>query len=311
MQKKKFFPFIVLVSVVVAMTFLSRDFLRIYNLLETLRYAIELGIMAVPMTMIITSGGIDLSVASILALTSIIMGKIWQITANICLSITLSTIFSGFLGLMNGLLITRLNIPPIVVTIATMAAYRGIAEGLGGGRGITGFPTKFQEFGQGSLFGLIPYATFVLVVVFFFGHFLLSQSKFGRSVVAIGYNETGAKFSGINVSKVKMILYTLSGLFSGLAGIIYSSRIGASKSNAFMGGELEVITSVVLGGTSISGGQGSVLGSLVGVLAITFLKNGMNLARIPHSVQSMFIGIILVLSVILSSGFPFKKIMKN
>lgn len=299
-MQKKFFPLVVLVSIIMAMIFLSRDFLKIYNLLETLRYAIELGIMAVPMTMIIASGGIDLSVASVLALTSIIMGKIWQLTANIWFSITLSAIFSCFLGLMNGLLITRLNIPPIVVTIATMAAYRGIAEGLGGGRGITGFPVKFQEFGQGSLFGLIPYAAFVLVATFLFGHFLLSHSKFGRSVVAIGYNEVGAKFSGINVPKVKVILYTLSGFFSGLAGIIYSSRIGASKSNAFMGGELEVITSVVLGGTSISGGQGSVLGSLVGVLAITFLKYGMNLARIPHSVQNMFIGIILMLSVVIS-----------
>ena len=297
--RKEFVLLLVLILVFVIMSFLSKEFLRVSNLLEALRYAVEMGIMTIPMTMIIVTGGIDLSVASNLALSSILMGIIWKyVGINIWIAGIMASILGAGAGALNGVLITKLNIPPIVVTLATMAAYRGIATGLSRGRGITGFPESFQNFGQGSLGGLVPYSIFIWIIIAIIGHIILSKSKFGRYVFAIGHNEVGALYSTVPVARVKFILYTLSGLMAGLSGVIYSARIGASKSNAFMGGELEVITAVVLGGTSITGGEGNILGSTLGVLIITFLKNGLNLARIPHSIQSVIVGIVLVIAIV-------------
>jgi ribose/xylose/arabinose/galactoside ABC-type transport system permease subunit len=211
-------------------------------------------------------------------------------------------------------MITKMKIPPIVVTIATMAAYRGLANGLGGGRGITNFPEKFQTFGQGSLFNLIPYSAFVMVLVVVFGYIIMERSKLGRYITSIGYNETGAYYSGVKVNRIKLMLYIFSGMMAGLAGIIYTARLGAAKANAFTGGELEVVTAVVLGGTSVTGGENNIVGTIIGVLIITFLKNGLNLARVPHSVQTMLIGIILISAIVVYSrirNIPFREIVRK
>jgi len=316
---KKSLPLLIfLVVEIFTLSLFSREFLTIKNLLETLRYAVELGIMAVPMTMIIATGGIDLSVASMLALTGILIGIVWKHTNNIWISSLVGLSIACGLGGINGLIITKMKIPPIVVTIATMAAYRGLANGLGGGRGITNFPDGFETFGQGSLLNLIPYSAFIMIVVAIVGYVVMEKSKLGRYITAIGYNEVGTYYSGIKVDKLKLMLYTSSGMIAGLAGIIYTARLGAAKANAFVGGELEVITAVVLGGTSVTGGENNITGTIISVLIITFLKNGLNLARIPHSVQTMLIGIILIFAIVTYSklrGVPLslikKKILKS
>lgn len=314
-MRKNIFLLIILGVVVVIMSMMSKEFLRFSTLLESLRYAVEMGIMAVPMTMVIITAGIDLSVASTLALSGILMGIIWKyLNLNIWLAGLFAILVGSGCGLLNAYMITGLSIPPIVVTLATMAAYRGIATGLSKGRGITGFPESFQNFGQGSFMNFIPYSVFIWMIVALVGYVVLEKSKFGRYIYSIGHNETGAMFSAVPVVRVKNLLYLFSGMMAGLSGMIYSARIGAAKSNAFMGGELEVITAVVLGGTSITGGEGSILGSTLGVLIITFLKTGLNLARVPHSVQSIIVGIVLVASIITYTRFGvgfFKKIKKG
>jgi ribose/xylose/arabinose/galactoside ABC-type transport system permease subunit len=282
---------------VVTMSLLSDTFLTAANLLRTTQYAAEVGLLALPMTMIIISRGIDLSVASNMALSAMLMGLAWQHGLSIWVALTLGILTGTAAGWLNGWVIARLRVPAIVVTLATLAVYRGVATGLSGGRGIVGFPEAFLWLGSGRLVG-IPFQTLIWVGLVGLSGVVLSRTALGRYIYGIGHNEVALRFSGIPVDRVTLGLYVASGAVAGLTGVLYAARVATAKSNAAMGYELAAITAVVLGGTSLAGGEGTILGTVLGVLVISILQNGLTLARVPAAVQDVLIGTILLLAVL-------------
>jgi ribose/xylose/arabinose/galactoside ABC-type transport system permease subunit len=287
----------VLVACMVVLAFLSNVFMTAANLLRATRYAAEIGLLAIPMTMIIISRGIDLSIASNMALSAMMMGLAWEHGFAIWLAVGAGILTGTAAGLLNGWVIARVRVPAIIVTLATLAVYRGIATGLSGGRGIVGFPDSFLALAAGSVAG-IPFQTVVWLGLTGAGAVLLSRTPVGRYMYGIGHNEVALRFSGVDVDGLLLRLYTASGCVAGITGMIYASRVATAKSNAATGYELAVITAVVLGGTSLMGGEGTLLGTVLGVLIITILQNGLTLARVPSAVQDVLIGAVLVLAVL-------------
>lgn len=288
---------VVLAISVVVLAFLSEVFFTASNLLRASRYAAEIGLLAVPMTMIIISRGIDLSVASNLALSAMAMGLLWQLGMNIWLAVAAGILTGTVAGWLNGWVIARIRVPAIIVTLATLAVYRGVATGLSGGRGILGFPESFLFLGSGAMFS-VPVQTIVWIAVTVIGAVLLGRTVMGRYVYGIGHNEAALRFSGVNVDRIVLGLYTASGFLAGLTGVFYAARVATAKSNAATGYELAVITAVVLGGTSLAGGEGTILGTVLGVVIITILQNGLTLAHVPAAVQEVLIGAVLLLAVL-------------
>lgn len=291
----------VLLASVAVLAVLSDVFLTAENLLRSTRYAAEVGLLAIPMTMIIITRGVDLSVASTMALSAMTMGLLWQVGVPLAMAVLAGVAAGTAAGWLNGWIIARLRVPPIVVTLATLAAYRGVATGLSGGRGIIGFPDTFLFLGSGQLAG-IPVQTLLWLVATVAGAVILSRTVLGRYIYGIGHNEVAMRFSGVPVDRLLLGLYTASGFVAGLTGILYAARVATAKSNAATGYELAVITAVVLGGTSLAGGEGTVLGTVLGVLIIAVLQNGLTLARVPTSVQDVLVGAVLLLAVLTYGG---------
>ncbi len=284
-------------GLVIVMSIMSDRFLRLYNLMEMTRNFTEIGIIALPMTMIIITGGIDLSVESIVALAAIMFGWTFDATKSIPMACGAAVLAGGLAGILNGIIIGRYRIPPLVATLATMYVYRGLALGISTGRSYTGYPESFYFLGQGNV-GVLPtqliaYAILIVVAAIFLG-----RTYPGRFLFAMGYNEQASLFSGVRTRKMKYFLYTASGLVASLSAIIFVSRISTAKANAGAGFTFDAVTAVLLGGTSISGGSGSVIGTTLAMIAIGILRNGLTLARFPNELQSVIIGAVLIVSVI-------------
>lgn len=293
--------FIILMVAIVILSFISEPFRTIDNFLNQGRQLAEVGLVALPMTFIIITGGIDLSVGSIFGLTAIILGYAWKnlglpLEAAILLALVLATLA----GLFNGAVIVRMGVPPLIMTLATLALYRGLAQGISQGRSVTGYPPWFEILGQESVLG-IPTQVWLLVIATVISAIILSRTTFGRSLYAIGNNETGARFSGIPVGRVKLLIYGFSGLMAGVAGWIFVSRTTTTRSDMGTGLELDVIAAVVLGGTSIFGGSGSIVGTILGVILIQVLKNGLQLAGVTGDGTIVVIGFVLLGSVFLNN----------
>ncbi len=276
-------------------------FLTTENLLNQGRLMAEVGLVALPMTFIIITAGIDLSVGSILGLTAIVLGVSWKnfglpLEAAIVTAIAVGT----FAGFVNGWFITRVNVPPLIMTLASLALYRGLAEGISQARSVRGYPDWFFQLGQGEVLG-IPTQLWILSVAIVVAWGLLAFTVFGRSLYAIGHNETGARFSGIPVDRYKMIIYTASGFMASLAGCIFVSRVSTTRSDMGTGLELDVIAAVVLGGTSIFGGVGTIAGTVLGFIMIQLLKNGLSLTGVKGDATIIVIGSVLILSILLTN----------
>lgn len=294
---------LLLVLALVVLSFQSDRFLTVANLLNQGRLMTETGLIAIAMTFIIATGGIDLSVGSILGLAAIMTGVFWQ---NLGLPLpvaALAAIGVGTLaGLGNGLIITRFRVPPLIATLATLALYRGLAEGISQARSVRGYPDWFYVLGQGEVLG-VPTQLWVLLVVAVVASVLLAYTRWGRTVYAIGSNEVAARFSGLSVEKTKLLLYTASGFTSALAAVIFVSRVSTTRSDMGTGIELDAITAVVLGGASIFGGRGTILGTVIGLCLIQALKNGLSLAGITGDGTIMLIGAVLILAILASNLF--------
>ena len=267
----------------VLMSLLSDEFLDPENLLNQGRLAAEIALIALPMTLIIVTGGIDLSVGSIVGLTAIILGVAWQDWGlPLGIAIAVAVLVGTACGLFNGLFITRVGLPPLITTLATLALFRGLAEGIAQARSVRGYPEWFYALGQKNFLGdatSIPNQLFLVVISVAIIGAALAWTPFGRSLYAIGNNETGARFSGLPVQRNKLIIYTLSGFMSGLAGWVFVSRVSTTRSDMGTGFELTAITAVVVGGTSIFGGSGTIIGTVLGLALIQLLKNGLALGR--------------------------------
>jgi rhamnose transport system permease protein len=291
---------ILLISLAVLATQTDR-FLTTGNLLNQGRLMAEVGLVALPMTFIIITAGIDLSVGSIMGLCAIVLGVAWQnLGLPLELAIVVALATGALAGAVNGWFITRIGVPPLIMTLATLALYRGLAEGISQARSVRGYPGWFFQLGQGDFLG-IPTQLWILVAAILAAAVVLSRTTFGRSLYAIGHNELAARFSGIPVDRYKLAIYTLSGLMAGLAGYIFVSRVSTTRSDMGTGLELDVIAAVVLGGTSIFGGTGSILGTVLGVILIQLLKNGLALTGVKGDATIVVIGSVLILSILITN----------
>ncbi len=292
------------VLVVVTLAVLARQssrFLTTDNLLNQGRLAAELGLVSMTMTFVIVTGGIDLSVGSILGLGAILVGVFWRnLGMPLPLAMILAVAVGGLCGLGNGLIITRFKVPPLIATLATLALYRGLAEGISQSRSVRGYPEWFFRLGQGDVAG-IPTQVWILVVAALGAGLVLGRTTFGRATYAVGANEIAARFSGVAVDRTKLLIYTVSGLASGLAAVIFVSRVSTTRSDMGTGLELDVITAVVLGGTSIFGGKGTITGTVLGLVLIQALRNGLALAGVKGDGTIVVIGGVLILAILVSN----------
>jgi rhamnose transport system substrate-binding protein len=289
---------IVLIEIAV-FSVIGTNFLTIGNAFEVLRLSVEIGLLAVALTPVITSGGIDLSVGSLMGLSAVVFGELWRDRGlSIGLAATATLLLGALAGSLNGLLITRGRIPALIVTLGSFSLFRGLAEGLTEGvDNYTNFPASFLFLGQGYSLGGIPTQLPIFVVVAAAFWVLLHKSTVGRGLMAIGFSPEGARYAGLSVDRVVGLVYTLSGLVASLAAIIYVAHLGQAKADAGTGYELAAITAVVLGGTSIFGGRGSVPGTLLGLLAIAVLRNGMLLADLPAELAGVLTGTLLLVAI--------------
>jgi rhamnose transport system permease protein len=290
----------ILILVIIALAFKSDRFLTPANLLNQTRFLSEVALLAVPMTFIIILGGIDLSVGSTMALSAILLGFSWQsfgfpLWAAVCVALC----GGALAGLLNGLVIVYLGVPPLIVTLATLAIYRGLSFGISESRSVHGFPESFAFWGSGDMWGL-PVQLYILVAVLIVSALALAGTPLGRCVYAIGNNETAARFAGLQVGRIKLLMYSFSGFMAGVAGFIFTSRVTSTRADAATGLELDVIAAVVFGGTSIFGGRGTILGTALGVVTIQLLKNGLQLAGLRGEATVILIGAVLILSILLN-----------
>jgi rhamnose transport system permease protein len=290
----------ILIVVVIVLSFTSDRFLTPANLLNQTRFLSEVALLAVPMTFIIILGGIDLSVGSMMALSAILLGFSWQsFGLPLWLAVCVGLCGGALAGLLNGLVIVYLGVPPLIVTLATLAIYRGLSFGISESRSVNGFPDSFAFWGSGDIAG-IPVQLYLLIAVLIVSGLALAGTPLGRSVYAIGNNETAARFAGLRVGRIKLLMYTFSGFMAGVAGFIFTSRVTSTRADAATGLELDVIAAVVFGGTSIFGGRGTILGTTIGVVIIQLLKNGLQLAGLRGESTVILIGTVLILSILLN-----------
>jgi rhamnose transport system permease protein len=292
---------VALVASLLVLSVTADRFMSVNNLLNQGRLMTEVALVALPMTFIIITGGIDLSVGSIMGLTAILLGVFWKnLGLPLPVAAGLAIVVAGAAGFFNGLLITRLRVPPLIATLATLALYRGLAEGISEARSVRGYPEWFFVLGQKDVLG-VPTQLWLLFVAIIFFWIVLSRTTFGRSLYAIGHNETAARYSAIKVDRIKLVIYTLSGLMAGIAGVIFVSRVSTTRSDMGMGLELDVIAAVVLGGTSIFGGIGTIAGTVLGFTLIQLLKNGLALTGVKGDATIVVIGTVLILSILITN----------
>ena len=291
--------YIAFVILIVALAVASPAFLTYTNIVNILRQISVVGIMAIGMTFVIATGGIDLSVGAVLALTGVISTSLVVDGSQTPLVLAiLAGLGVGLLcGMFSGVFIAKLGVPEFIATLATMTIARGLCYVYTDGRPITGFRDDYKVIGGGSV-GVMPIPVLIFIVIIIIGIILLNFSKFGRQVLAVGGNEKAAIVSGINAARIKFICYALSGLASAIAGIVLSSRTQTGQPAAGEGNELDAITAVVIGGASLSGGSGSIIGTVIGMLIIGVMTNGLDLLNVSSYYQEVIKGIIILVAVL-------------
>jgi ribose transport system permease protein len=292
-------PLVGLIVLVVVMAVLSPTFLTFRNVFNVGTQIAVIAIIALGSTFVIVSGGIDLSVGSVLALAGIVFG--WA-SAKAGLPLPVALLLGigvgALAGFVNGNLVTFANIPPFIATLAMLSAARGLALVISGGIPISRIPSSLQTLGNGDLFGVIPLPVVLMVAMWVLAAWVLRYTYAGRCMYAIGGNEEAARLSGINVVGQKLLIYTLSGLFAAIAGILLTARLASAQPQAGVGFELDAIAAVVIGGASLSGGVGSVSGTIVGAFILGVLRNGLNLLNVSAFWQQVVIGAVIVLAVL-------------
>ncbi|HXE24883.1 MAG TPA: ABC transporter permease [Roseiarcus sp.] len=288
---------IVLAVLCAAMALLSNVFLSVSNLLNILLSTSVFGVLAIGQTFVICSAGIDLSVGSILGLAGVVgalltssLGLPWWVGILGCFAAGAAT------GAFNGFLITKGAIPALIVTLGMLGMARGLALVLSNGVSVYGLPSEIVWLGQGRPFG-VPVPVIILLLMALIAHVMLAHTRFGVYAQVIGDNEGAARAMGVRVERMKVLLYTFSGLLSGLAGLLFAARINSGEPTAGLNYELTAITATILGGTNLFGGRGSVAGTLIGALIMGVLQNGLNLMAVRPFYQQIAIGAVLILAV--------------
>ncbi len=288
-----------LIAEIAVFALIAENFFTLGNFFEVIRTSVEVGLLAIALTPILVTGGIDLSVGSMMGLAAVVFGaalRDWKFGVGGAAIVALLVGCAG--GMLNAALIARFRIPPLIETLGSYSMFRGIAEGITrGATNYSGFPAGFLFLGQGYLWGVVPAQLPVFVVVLAAYVVLLHRSAIGRALYAIGFAPAGARYAGIPVAKRVGLVYFLSGLISSAAAIIYVAHLGQAKSSAGIGYELDAITAVVLGGTSVFGGRGTLAGTLLGLFSLSVLQNGLRLAALPSELSGVLTGALLVITI--------------
>ncbi|TPJ36237.1 ABC transporter permease [Mesorhizobium sp. B2-8-3] len=290
---------VIAVAIFAVNSFASPYFLDPWSLSDLTFNFTEKGLIALAMALLIISGEIDLSVAAIVALASTMMGMAVQAGAGTPVLVAIGIVVGLGCGSFNGLLVTRLGLPSIVVTIGTMSLFRGIAFIILGDQAYKGYPESFAFFGQGYVWWVFSFELALFLIAALIYWFVLHRTSFGRRVFAIGSNPVACQFSGVRVGRIKFILFCLTGLMSGIASVLITSRLGSTRPSIAQGYELEAITMVVLGGVSILGGAGSILGVVLAAFIMGLVTFGLGLLNVPGIVMSIFIGLLLIIVIAL------------
>lgn len=309
LKSTEFGIFIAFLALCAILSFANKNFLTVYNISTVMKQVSFIAIMSVGMTMVILTAGIDLSVGAVLGLVNVLAALFINIFANkfglapgnsIALGISIGLICGAFLGFVNGIIIVKWALPPFIVTLGMMNIARGLALVITKGAPITGLPECFGCLAEGRLIG-IPVPVIIMVIIYILGYLFLSRTVWGRYIYASGGNEKATWLSGVNVNKIKVMVYTITGLLSGLAGIMLVSRLSQGSPITGTGYELSVIGAVVIGGTDLMGGKGSVLGSLIGALIMGVLANGLVLLSVSAFWQQVILGVVIIVAVALGS----------
>ena len=300
---QKLGPLAALLALCIGLAFSGPDFLTVGNLLNVMRQVSINAVIAFGMTLVILLGGIDLSVGSILAVSSVVIADLLQAHCNAGLATLVGVLAGALLGTINGLIVTKGRVAPFIATLGTMTTLRGFALVLSNGSPISGFSSNFFSLvGDGYVAGLVPIPVVWMLVVFAIFWFVMRQTVFGRHIYATGGNAEAAALSGVKTDQVQIWVYTICGATAAMAGVILTSRLNSAQPTAGAGYELDAIAAVVLGGTSLSGGRGWIFGTLVGALLIGVLNNGLNLMGVSSFYQQVIKGGVILLAVLLDRG---------
>ncbi len=298
---QKFLPFLTLAALFLILSVASPYFLTGTNISSVIRQTAVINIMALGMTLVIVSGGIDLSVGSMMAFSGVVGTMTMVATGSVELGILTGMVAGTAWGAANGLMIYRLRIPPFIVTLGTLGIIRGLTLVISGGLPVVGLPKEHGFLGEGTI-GPAPFVLLVLAVCVVISHFVLHSTRLGRYTYAIGSNEAAAVYAGIPVGRYKVAIYAICGLMTGLAGMIETSRLMTGQPTAGVTYELQVIAAVVIGGGSLAGGEGTVIGTLIGAFIMGLLSNGSDLLGITPYWQQVIIGAIIILAVALDEA---------
>jgi ribose/xylose/arabinose/galactoside ABC-type transport system permease subunit len=295
---RQFGTLIGLLGLILVLWILTPYFLTISNLLNVMQQTSINAIIAVGMTFVIITAGIDLSVGSIVAFSGVVLASILQTAVPLPLALVIGLAVGALCGSVNGILITYGKLPPFISTLGMMSVARGAALLYTGGRPISGFDPSFRYLATGEIL-YIPVPVIIMILVYLVAHVVLTRTKLGRYAYAIGGNEEAAVLSGVNVKLYKSMVYGLSGMLSGLAAIILTARLNSAQPIAGMMYELDAIAATVIGGTSLMGGEGRIVGTLIGALIMGVLRNGLNLLGVSSFVQQTVIGSVIILAVLM------------
>lgn len=297
---QKLGPMLALVIVCIGLAVLSPDFRTVGNLLDVMRQVSINAVISFGMTLTILLGGIDLSVGSVLAVSSVLTALLMKGGHGAVVAATIGLVAGALMGSLNGVVIAKGKVAPFIATLGTMTLLRGIALVLSKGTPISNFGNDFFSLlGGGYLIHLIPLPVIWMLIIFALFWFLLAKTVFGRHVYATGGNSEAARLSGVKTDRVQILVYTISGAMAAVAGVILTSRLDSAQPTAGAGYELDAITAVVLGGTSLSGGRGWIFGTLVGALLIGVLNNGLNLIGVSAFYQQVAKGAVILIAVLL------------
>jgi ribose/xylose/arabinose/galactoside ABC-type transport system permease subunit len=298
---QKFSPIFILLLLVVIISIASDIFFQVPNLINIIRQTAILGIVSMGMTLVILTAGIDLSVGSLMAVSACIMGvAATELSIHPALAVFLGLLAGTLMGIINGVIITKGQIQPFIGTLGMMVAARGIVLLITGGLAVRDIPESMLVMGSRFL-GRIPYSAFLFAAVAIIAWVLLNKTTLGRNVMAVGGNAEASRTSGIRVDRTKIIVYGLCGFFCAIAGFLYMGRVNSVPPLMASGMELQAITAVALGGTSLAGGNGSVIGTVIGVFTIGVLNNGLNLMNVPAALQQVILGTMIIIVVILDA----------
>lgn len=288
--------FIILAVMVLVFWIIYNSFISTVNIINILLTVSLIGIIAVPWTMLCIGGGLDISVGSIMGFSAVVITLLFSRGLNLFLSIILGLVISGIVGLINGLMITKLGINPIITSLGMLSILRGLAFILAGGTGIPIMDERFRFIGLGRVW-ILPISVLVLIIFFIAGYFILTYTQYGRNIYVVGNNENTAKIAGINSDRIKISLYIITAVGAGIAGLINAAQIGTTQPKIGTGYEFAVVTAVVLGGVSLAGGKGRIVGALLGVLIIGTLKYGLEITGVHSFYQTIAQGTILLVAV--------------